>query len=78
MLTGVTDQDFVEPPQTQSNYLFEYLRNFADATSVASACPVIQLSASGLQAELESLLQVCSVGHSREKALARGLACAEL
>lgn len=40
-------------------------------------CPIIPFSfSSGLQAELDFWLQVCSVSHSREKVLARGLACA--
>lgn len=40
-------------------------------------CPIIQFSASELQAEPDSLLQMCSIWHSREQVLARGLACAD-
>lgn len=54
-----------------------YLGNFAYRASAASTSPVIQFSISGLQAELDSLLQMCLVWHSREKVRARDLACAD-
>lgn len=54
-----------------------YLGNFAYTASAASTCSVIQFSISGLQAELDYLLQMCSVLHSRDKVLARDLACAD-